>query len=205
MPRARKAKPGGATTKSSGDPKARLIAAALDLAAKKGWRATGMGEIARKASVPLGEAYAIFPTRAAVIAGFVRQVNEAVLGGNEAEGAPREKLFELIMRRFDALRPHRAALRSILRDSVGDPAALCGLPRFLNAMAWMLEAAGISVAGWRGPGLVLALAGCYAAAFRIFLGDDSDDLAKTMAELDKRLKSGPFGGEAPDRTAEVAR
>ena len=200
MPRARKAGSGtsakSASTPASGDPKARLIDAALDLAATKGWRTTGMGEIARAANVPLGEAYAIFPTRMAVIAGFGRRVNEAVLASAPDDGSAREKLFELIMRRFDALKPHRAALKSILRDSVGDPAALCGLPRFLNAMAWTLEAAGISAAGWRGPGRVLALSGAYGAAFRVFLGDDSDDLAKTMAELDKRLKSGIFSGDA---------
>ena len=193
MPRARKStnKTGPATP--AGDARSRLIAAALDLAAAKGWRNLGMGEIARAANVSLGEAFAEFRTKPGLLAGFTRQVSETVLAGGEAEGTTREKLFELLMRRFDALKGHRPALKAILRGSVGDPLALCGLPAGLNAMAWMLEGAGISAAGWRGHAQCLALAGAYAATFRVFLDDDSEDLAKTMAALDRRLKSGPFG------------
>ncbi|HEY7990884.1 MAG TPA: TetR family transcriptional regulator, partial [Stellaceae bacterium] len=194
MPRARKSP---TKTPKTGDAKSRLIAAAMELAAAKGWRNLGLGEIARAADVPLDEAYATFRTKAGLLAGFTRQVNEAVLAGGEAAGTPREKLFELLMRRFDALKAHRTALKAIARDSIGDPTALCGIPIGLNAMAWMLEAAGISAEGWRGRARCLALAGAYAATLRTFLGDDSDDLSKTMATLDRRLKSGPFGaGEA---------
>jgi hypothetical protein len=156
-----------------------------------------MGEIAREAGLPLGEAYAVYRTKPGVLAGFTRQVNETVLSGGEADGTPQEKLFELLMRRFDALKPHRAALKVILRDSIGDPATLCGVPVSLNAMAWMLEGAGISAAGWRGRARCLALTGAYAAVFRTFLEDDSEDLAKTMAALDRRLKARPFRGGSP--------
>jgi AcrR family transcriptional regulator len=191
MPRARK------TTRQSspaaaGDVKSRLIAAALDLAATKGWRNLGMGDIARAAKVPLGEAFAAFRTKPGLLAGLTRQVSESVLAGGDAEGTPREKLFELLMRRFDALKSHRPALKAITRGSLGDPAALCGLPVALNAMAWMLEGAGISAAGWRGRARSLALMAAYAATFRAFLDDDSEDLAKTMAALDRRLKTAPF-------------
>lgn len=196
MPRARKSNSRSASAAPRGDTKSKLIAAALDLAASKGWRNLGMGEIAQAAGVGLGDAFAAFRTKPGLLAGFTRQVNETVLSGGEAEGTPREKLFELLMRRFDALKTHRPALKAIIRGSVGDPAAICGVPAALNAMAWMLEGAGISAEGWRGRARCLALTGAYAAAFRTFLEDDSEDLAKTMATLDRRLKSGPFGGEA---------
>lgn len=188
MPRARK------TTRqpAAGDAKSRLIAAALDLAVSKGWRNLGMGDIARAAKIPLAEAFAAFRTKPGLLAGLTRQVSATVLAGGEAEGTPREKLFELLMRRFDALKSHRQALKAIMRGSVGDPAALCGVPATLNAMAWMLEGAGISAAGWRGRARCLAVMGAYAATFRTFLDDDSDDLAKTMAALDRRLKAAPF-------------
>lgn len=190
MPRARKS---STRPRPTEDARSRLIAAALDLAGEKGWRRLGMGDIARAANVPLGEAYAVFRTKPALLAGFTRQVNESVLSGEDADGTPRERLFELLMRRFDALKPHRSALKAIARDSIGDPAALCAVPIGLNAMAWMLEAAGVSAEGWRGRARCLALAGAYAATLRTFLADDSEDLARTMAALDRRLKSGPFG------------
>jgi AcrR family transcriptional regulator len=170
----------------------RLVEAALNLAERKGWRGLGMGEIAREAKVPLATAYAQHRTKPSLLIALTRQTDAKVLAGGEAEGSPREKLFELLMRRFDALKPHRKALRAVIRDSIADPAAYCGAPVFLNSMTWMLEAAGISAADWRGPGRVLALAGLYAMTFRAFLDDDSADLSKTMAALDRRLKSGPF-------------
>jgi AcrR family transcriptional regulator len=195
MPRARKPSARSAhAAPPPSDTKSKLIAAALDLAASKGWRNLGMGEIAQAAGVSLGDAFAAFRTKPGLLAGFTRQVSETVLAGSDAEGSPREKLFELMMRRFDALKHYRPALKAIIRGSVGDPAAICGVPATLNAMAWMLEGAGLSAQGWRGRARCMALTGAYAATFRTFLDDDSDDLAKTMAALDRRLKSGPFGG-----------
>lgn len=201
MPRARKStRTTSRPAAPTGDVRSRLIDAAFELAASKGWRELGMGEIAQAAGMSLAEAYAAFRTKPGLLAGFTRQVNETVLAGGEAEGSPREKLFELMMRRFDALKARRPGLRAIMRGSIGDPAALCGVPITLNAMAWMLEGAGISAEGWRGRARCLALAGTYAATFRTFLDDDSDDLAKTMATLDRRLKSAPFRGNASARS-----
>lgn len=197
MPRARKSTTKSTTTgpdrQATGpDAKTRLIQAALDLAARQGWRRTGMAEIAREAGLSLAETYAQFRAKPCVLAGFVRSIDAQVLAGGEPEGSTRDRLFELLMRRFDALRPYRPGLRAIIRDSVGEPTALCGLPLALNSMAWMLEAAGISAEGWRGRARIVALTGTYAAVFRIFLNDESEDLAKTMAALDRRLNIRPF-------------
>jgi AcrR family transcriptional regulator len=201
MPRARKstAKPAGRAgpNRADGDAKSRLIETALDLAAQRSWRGLGMAEIAREAKLPLGEAYEHFRAKPCLLAAFTRSIDREVLAGGEPEGASRDRLFELLMRRFDALKPRRPALKAILRDSLGEPTALWGVPQMLNSMAWMLEAAGISTAGWRGRLRVLALAGAYGAVFRTFLNDEGEDLAKTMAALDRHLNRGPFrGGEA---------
>ena len=124
-----------------------------------------------------------------MLAAFHRRVDRAALAGaGDAGEPPRDRLFDALMRRFDALAPHRAALRAILRDSLGDPAALLGAPALLFSMAWMLESAGLSAAGWRGRMRVHVLAGLYLSLFRVFLEDDGTDLAKTMAALDRRLR-----------------
>ena len=185
---AHKARPAAADS----SPELRLIEAALDLAGKRGWRKTGIGEIAKAADLTLAEAYALHASKASLLVAIFRRFNQLTLTGAEEEGSPRDRLFDLLMRRFDAIKPYRTALKSITRDSIGDPASLCAGPAFLNAMAWILEAAGISVAGWRGPGRVLALAALYASVLPTFFSDEGEDLAKTMAILDRRLKSGPF-------------
>jgi hypothetical protein len=93
------------------------------------------------------------------------------------------------MLRFDALAPHKKAVASILADVPADPlAALTEARPLLRSMAWMLEAAGLSAAGLGGCLRVHGLAGVYLATLRVWLGDDSSDLARTMAALDRNLR-----------------
>lgn len=183
----------------------RLIDAALTLAARQGWRNTSLGEIAAEAGLRLDEAYAIHASKAGILHAFRRRIDRAALAGAPGEAAepPRDRLFDILMRRFDALQPHKPALGVILRDGLGDPLALLGAPALLRSMAWMLDAAGISAAGWRGRVRVPVLAGLYLSVLRVFLDDDSADLTATMAALDRRLRHAeslwrPAGGARQD-------
>jgi len=186
--RARKAGVKRASAQAA-SPADRMVDAALRLAERQGWRRTGLAEIAQEAGLPLDEAYAACPSKLGLIVRFHRRIDRAALAGAGEPGeAPRDRLFEVLMRRFDALAPHRGALKAILRDSIGDPAALLGMPALVCSMGWMLERAGVSAAGWRGRLRVHLLAGLYISVLRVFLTDDSADLAKTMAALDRRLR-----------------
>ncbi|MHA1568564.1 MAG: hypothetical protein ACTSXZ_03765, partial [Alphaproteobacteria bacterium] len=79
-------------------------------------------------------------------------------------------------------------LRAVARDSLGDPCALlCRGPLLLRSMAWMLEAAGIGSAGLNGRIRTRGLAVIHASVLPVWLRDDSADMAKTMAVLDRRL------------------
>jgi AcrR family transcriptional regulator len=188
---ARRSGAGKAAAKPTASAQDRLVDAALSLAARQGWRRTGMAAIAAEAGLSLGEAYAAAPSKLALLAAFHRRVDETALA-IAADGAEpgRDRLFDVLMRRFDALAPHRPALRSILRDSLGDPAAVLGLPALLHSMGWMLEAAGISAGGLRGRLRCHLLTGLYLSVLRGFLDDESTDLARTMALLDQRLRWG---------------
>ena len=184
------AKPRGKAAPGAADAADRLVEAALRLAERQGWRRTGMAEIAAEAALPLDAAYAAAPSKLALLARFHRRIDRAALAGTSDAGEPpRDRLFDALMRRFDALQPHRAALRAMLRDSIGDPAALFAAPALLLSMGWMLERAGVSAAGWRGRLRAHLLAGLYLSVFPVFLEDDSADLAKTMAALDRRLRA----------------
>ena len=91
------------------------------------------------------------------------------------------------MNRFDALAPHKPALRSIAEGSIADPGLLSS---FLSSQAWMLNAAGVATDGIDGNARVLGLASIYASVFRTWLDDDDPGLARTMAVLDRRLRRG---------------
>ncbi len=174
-------------------PEQRLIDAALDLAAEHGWRRLGLAEIAAAAGLKLHEAYAIHRSKASILRAYSHRIDAEVLAGadtepDKTEDHARERLFDTLMRRFEALKPHREGLRAVLRDSIGDPAALGGMLRLRRSMTWMLTASGIATAGWRGRVTTHATLGLYLSVLRVFLGDDSADLGRTMAALDRGLR-----------------
>ena len=170
----------------------RIIEAALRLIGEEGWRRLSMAAIAAEAGVPILALYREFPSKPAILAAFSRQIDEAVLAApleHEADERPRDRVFDLLMRRFDALQPYRAALGVLARELPGDPvAALCSGAGLLHSIAWTLEAAGISTVGIGGVIAVKLTAAAYLLTLRVWLRDDSPDLAPTMAALDRRLR-----------------
>lgn len=180
-----------ATGTSGSTPRDKILDATLALAARDGWRKVSLRAIAQEAGVSLHEFYSEFRSRAAILGALMARTDAAVLAGTTAAGedeSARDRLFDVLMRRFDAMKAHRAALKSIARDLGTDlPTALCSAPAFLRSMAWMLEAVGLSSAGIRGRFRVRALGVLYLCVMRTFVDDDSEDLAKTMATLDRRL------------------
>ncbi len=188
-PRKKKAPSSNRSAPRGGDAKPRVVAAALKLAASKGWRRVSLGEIAAEARLSLAQLHALYRGKPMILAACVRHFDQAALNGPEpgAKDKKRDVLFDVLMRRFDALQPHRQAVAAMLRDSIGDPAALLGFKRLLVSMGWMLEAAGVSSAGLAGKARRKILALVYISVLLVFLSDKSEDLAKTMAALDRRL------------------
>ena len=173
----------------SGDPGHRLIDAALRLAAERGWRRTSMAEIAEAAGLSLAETYRLARSKPGILALLRRQIDEAMLAGGPTGGdAARDRLFEALMRRFEAMRPYRLGVRAVLRESIGSPALLGFLPGLLRSMGWTLSAAGLPAAGVRGHVARRIVGAVYVSLFPTFFGDASRDLGTTMAALDKRLR-----------------
>ncbi|MEE8333141.1 MAG: TetR family transcriptional regulator [Alphaproteobacteria bacterium] len=170
----------------------RIIDAALGLAAEKPWRNISLGEIAAAAKVGLGDLHSEFPSRTAILGGVMARADAAVLGDidpSTLSEPPRDRLLDALLRRLDALTPHKAAIGAILRDTPGDPVgALCLAPRLLSSMGWTLEAAGIGSAGLSGRLRVKGLAAIWLGALAVWMRDDSEDQGKTMAFLDRRLR-----------------
>jgi AcrR family transcriptional regulator len=168
-----------------------MIAAALALAAERGWRSLSLAEIAAAAGVGLDQAYAAFPSKGALLAGIMASIDQAMLKEGAADPAdqPRDRLFEVLMRGFDTLQANRAGIRAIIRDLPADPltAALAAAP-LMRSAAWVLEAAGVPSAGPIGRLKRPAIAAILLSALRVWLDDDSPDMARTMARLDRDLR-----------------
>jgi AcrR family transcriptional regulator len=174
----------------------RIIKSALTLAERQGWRKTTLAEIAEEAGVSLSGIHRRFGSKTAILEAFIREVDDAML--RQAKPADmdtpaRDRLFEVIMGRFDILEPYKGALARIYREY------RCAAPgpgtfRLLCASAasheWMLVAAGVPPTGPRGCARVSGLMCLYARVVPVWLNDDDDDMGKTMAALDRELRSG---------------
>ncbi len=188
--RRRPAKASRSGSTRGGELRERILDAALGLAARRGWRRTGLADIATEAGIGLDRLRSQFASKPAIVNGLIRRTDERVLALGAAEGSSaRDRLFDVLMRRFDALHSDRSGIAAILRDVCLDPmAAMCHAPRLMASMAWMLEAAGLDSSGPVGLLRVKGLAAVHLWALRAWLGDDSRDLAKTMAALDRGLR-----------------
>jgi AcrR family transcriptional regulator len=207
--------PKSANPNSEGADAADLIAAAaVRLAGTGGWRALTLADIAAEAGLPLSELARHYGSRPEILDGFERMIDRLMLAGGPAgdiSDAPRDRLFEVVMERLDALAPYRDGIRRIARELPLDPQSglvlACALPR---SVAWMYASARIAIDGPLMPLRIAALGGAYLATLRVWLNDDGPDLAKTMAALDrqldraKRLISGDFGPKRPGAPAPAA-
>ena len=165
-----------------------LIASALTLAGTDGWRSVSVAAAARAADLPLSRARVRFPGKAGILLGFGRMADELTLEDATDEGPVRDRLFDLLMRRFDALQAQRAGVLAVMRALPFDPCTAvllaCATRR---SMRWMLEAAGGSSTGLTGELRVKGLVAVWLWAMRAWERDESEDLTGTMAALDTAL------------------
>ncbi len=170
----------------------KIIDAALQLAAEDGWSRFSLSDVAQRAKVPLVELHGQFSGKRAILAAFSRRTDVRVLRAVDPEDQegerPKDRLFDVLMLRFDELGAYKEGVRAISRDLSRDPlSVLAGARPALRSMHWMLEAASIDSGGVYGAVRARALAVVWLAAFRMWL-EDEPGLGKTMSELDKRLQ-----------------
>ena len=165
----------------------------MALLAEQPLESIGFAAIAERAGVSLAELRGEFASTCAILAAHVKDLDRQVLSGGDAdmdEEDPRERLFDVLMRRLELLGPHKEAVRSLLRSARRNPP----LALALNAMTvrsqqWMLTAAGINASGPKGMVRAQGLAMLFANVLRTWVNDD-DDQTKTLAALDSQLARG---------------
>jgi ubiquinone biosynthesis protein COQ9 len=166
-----------------------LVTAAFRLAGDQGWRDINVVAAAREGGLSLVEARERFPSRAAILLRFGRLADQAALVDASTEGTVRDRLFDLLMRRFDVMQTHRAGVKALLRYlPTHPPTALLLACATKRSMRWMLQAAGIPATGARGEVQVRGLLAVWLWGIRAWERDESDDLSGTMAAVDTALQ-----------------
>jgi len=179
---------------TAADPRARIVGALMELAAERPFEEITISEICAKAGVSLADSREAFPSKGAVLAGFMKRIDRIVLqqpAEDLATEEPKERLFDVLMRRLEAMTPYRDGLREIGQWLRREPlAALAINQATVNSMRFMLEAAGIGSEGGAGAVKLQGLALAWARIVDVWLDDEEPELSRTMAALDRELSRG---------------
>jgi AcrR family transcriptional regulator len=165
-----------------------LVNAAFALGAEQGWRKVSVAAAARHAGLDLGQARSTFRCTAAILKKFGQMADAAVLTGGLTEGSVRDRLFDLLLRRFDYLQTQRAGVLALLKFLPACPPLALALGELdLVSMGWLLEGAGVDATGLRGALKKRGLLLIWAYGIQAWARDESTDLTATMAAVDKAL------------------
>jgi len=166
-----------------------LAHAALDLAAKTAWRDVTLAQLSAAARRPLAELYGASLWEAVDCA--EEAFDRAIAEGAELDPGQsvRDRLFDLIMRRFEAMEPHRAAVIAMEAGVDRDPILLASQhQRHVRCARWVLALAGLEADGSTGQARAQGLGVIIGQARSAWRGDEAGDFSKTMASLDKNLR-----------------
>ncbi len=163
-----------------------VLVATLELAAERPWAAIGLRDIASAAGVPLADLYRRAAGKPELLAELSEAFDTAALNIEPLPDAdPHDTLFDAVMARVEAMEPHRAALTAIARDSAGPTwDGIVFASHFPRTARALLVAAGLDAT----PPRIVAMTAVWARIARVWR-DDEGALNRTMAEIDKQLKT----------------
>lgn len=188
MPKAkRRAKP-----KAKPGPELRIAEAALHLIARHGWERLTLEAVARAAKLPAAQVKKSFPDTYALLPGIVRLIDtrmNATLEPADSRASLHDRLFETLMARFDVLQANRRAIANIMDAAKRDPRMIRHLlPAQAKAMRGILNHTGLKPEPLYEFFIIAGLLGIYGSALCVWRLDSSQDMAKTMAALDRMLR-----------------
>jgi AcrR family transcriptional regulator len=171
-----------------------IVDAAFALAAEKPWTEVTLVAIAEASGVSLAELAQQVSGKAQILEAFARRMDSQLLASlarDPVEGEAHDRLFDVMLRRFELLAPYRKAIANIAKAPAEGPAEwLHLLASSLTTQGWILAAADIKLSGFTGDAAKLGLAKIAVDTLRIWLKDDDAGLARTMAALDRKLRDG---------------
>ncbi|WP_083656380.1 hypothetical protein [Mongoliimonas terrestris] len=181
----------------------RIVDALMGRLATQPFSEIELADVSSDAGVTLADMRQHFDGRFAILKAFVQRIDTTVLASEDPEMGDepaRERLFDVLMRRLDALAPYKEAIRSLIRSARAEPGtalALNGLA--VRSMGFMLASARIGTAGGFGRLKVQGVAIAWARTLDTWIDDTDPGLAKTMMTLDKELSRGERYLDTADR------
>lgn len=177
--------------KTERSPEDKLTQAAFTLIERDGWSGLSMLALAKSAKMKVADLYRLAPDKGAlltlVLAALDRDIVERL---TELDGrAPlRDRVFDAVLNAFEAMGPRKPVMRVLFHDLRRDPGAWSAAWKALKqTSAWVAESAGVDTKGFLGAMRLRGLSLLLADTTAIWL-EDGEDLGRTMAHVDGRLR-----------------
>lgn len=164
----------------------------MTLLMTKSYKEISMREVADAAKVPVPKFLLAYNSKLDLIEAFARRIDEEILAEDDADMLDepmRERLFDVMMRRYDTLAPFKLALIQLDRDSRNDPILLSGLAGISSrSMVRMAASVGLDLSGPKGAVTLAGLLDVHRQVLQIWLSESDAGQARTLAALDKALR-----------------
>ena len=180
--------------------KEKLITLGFKLIEKKGWKYFSLKSLAKANKSDLETIKIFFRNKSQFLESFSEMIDNKVLADIDKEefnkNSIKDNLFELIMLRFENLNNYKTGLKILLSDLKKSPVELKKIvKKVLDSMDLFLEIANVKnnyLMDFIKVNIIFII---YSYVFKVWLGDQSTEMSKTMAELDKWLSEAEFYGK----------
>ena len=176
----------------SSDKKFNLVKSSFNIIEKSGWKSFSLQKLSYAEKIPINEIKIFFKSEITILDEFSKMIDIKVEKSFDYEEltktSVKDNLFELIMLRLEYMQPYRNALKSIKSSFKSDPLVAKSVAKnVMNSLDFYLELTNAYNDSFLDIFKKKSIFLIYSYIFMIWLEDDSDELSKTMSELDKLL------------------
>ena len=180
--------------KNSSETEKNYIKKGFDLINDIGWDKFSIEKLSTKENIPVRDLKVFFKCKYSIVDKFSKMIDKNIESKLRLEdfkdSSKKDILFELTMMRFDEMEEFKGSLSKILDVSKKKPLLASVITKnVMNTMDFFLELSN-SYSNYAFDVLkknFLFL--IYSITFKTWLSDNTEDLSKTMAELDKLLST----------------
>ena len=176
----------------SSDKKFNLVKTSFNIIEKSGWKSFSLQKLSYAEKIPINEIKIFFKSEITILDEFSKMIDIKVEKSFDYEEltntSVKDNLFELIMLRLEFMQPYRNALKSIKNSFKSDPHVAKSVAKnVMNSLDFYLELTNAFNDSFLDIFKKKSIFLIYSYIFMIWLEDDSDELSKTMSELDRIL------------------
>lgn len=178
-----------------------LVDSLLDALLTRSFNDITLRDVAAQADLPLAKVLMQVTSKMELLEAYAARIDGDVLAEDDPDMADepvRERLFDVLMRRYDTMLPNKLSLVQLERDARPDPALGLALVRIVStSMKRMAVSAHVETDGLKGALVLAGMMQLHGRVMRVWLHEEDAGQALTMAELDKALR------QAEDRVGDI--